>query len=180
MDLEFSIIHHSIFITHNSKYVGPTSKMLFWTCFHFRFPSSTTHQNKWWMSENKNKKKVFSSYGNRVMVAFWKFHSTNGPHGQCIAISMPAFTPPTALFILDQTHFPFFNFFNTLPLISFSSLPKLTSPYLLVAAFSHPGLPLQLKKGTSFGWLLHLNFGSGSPSVQIISTPWPSLSLEEA
>ena len=31
--------HHSVFITHNSKLVGPTAEEVVWICFQFLFPS---------------------------------------------------------------------------------------------------------------------------------------------
>jgi len=33
------IIHHSVFITHNSKLVGSTEKKFVWLCFQVSFPS---------------------------------------------------------------------------------------------------------------------------------------------
>ena len=66
----FSITHHSKLITHYSKFVGPMHAILVWIYFQFLFPSLKTHQNELWVSENDQKKRVFLSYGNRVIVAF--------------------------------------------------------------------------------------------------------------
>ena len=39
LDFMFSITHHSVFITHNSKLVGPMVEGCVWICFQFLFPS---------------------------------------------------------------------------------------------------------------------------------------------
>ena len=134
------------FITHYSKFVGPTHATLVWICFQFLFPSLKTHQNKLWMSENENKKSKQSDDGIFVNIFIWWAPFL------CLVVSLPV--PMTTNGSLLYQTISFLSFFFLFFLFLFSSQATLLSPYPLAINTTHYsrsfGLPLQLKLKSSF------------------------------
>ena len=128
MDLVFSITHHSVFITHHSKYVSPMHATLVWLRFHFLFPSLISHIFELWVSEFRNKKLLFW-----VIKTELRWHDGKFPHTMDPTVSL--LSHHTNNIILSSNHyFTFFSHFihPFLYPLHISSSPKLHEviPYL--------------------------------------------------